>query len=242
MRFSTLRKRILVAGAAAVGLVLGGLAASGTAADKVQPISIADVKHDGPVDFEKEVLPILRRSCLACHNATEKESDLILETPQSILKGGGEGPSVVPGKPAESLLLQLAAHQKEPVMPPKGNDVKARNMTPEELGLIKLWIEQGAKGQVLGSTAPISWQSLPAGVNPIFAVAVTGDGQFAAAGRANQIFIYHVPSKREIGRLTDPRSCNRAFTRTRVSPIWISSNHWISIPPAICWRRAAIGK
>lgn len=204
MRFSTLRKRILVAGAAAVGLVLGGLAASGTAADKVQPISIADVKHDGPVDFEKEVLPILRRSCLACHNATEKESDLILETPQSILKGGGEGPSVVPGKPAESLLLQLAAHQKEPVMPPKGNDVKARNMTPEELGLIKLWIEQGAKGQVLGSSAPISWQSLPAGVNPIFAVAVTGDGQFAAAGRANQIFIYHVPSKREIGRLTDP--------------------------------------
>jgi WD40 repeat protein len=204
MRISIRNTRLVASVVAALGLVLGGSLGLSVADDKVQPISIADVKHEGPVDFEKEILPILRRSCLACHNATEKESDLSLETPQTILKGGGEGPAVVPGKPAESLLLQLAAHQKEPVMPPKGNDVKAKNMSPEELGLLKLWIEQGAKGEVLGASAPITWQPLPAGVNPIFAVAVTGDGQFAAAGRANQIFIYHVPSKREIGRLTDP--------------------------------------
>src|SRR5207249_10014879 len=74
----------------------------------------------------------------------------------------------------------------------------------EELGLIKLWIDQGAKGQVLGAAAPLVWQPLPAGVNPILSVAVSPDGQFAAAGRANQIFLYHVPSKREVGRLTDP--------------------------------------
>lgn len=183
---------------------LAGLAPLASAADKPKPLAIAEVKHEGPVDFEKEVLPILRRSCLACHNTSDKESDLILETPQTILKGGSEGPSVVPGKGAESLLLQLAAHQKEPVMPPAGNDVKAKNLTPEELGLLKLWIDQGAKGQVSGLNAPIVWQPLPQGVNPIFAVAVSNDGQYLAAGRANQIFLYHVPSKREIGRLTDP--------------------------------------
>ena len=41
--------------------------------------------------LRNEVLPILKKSCLACHNATQKESDLVLESPQSILKGGASG-------------------------------------------------------------------------------------------------------------------------------------------------------
>ena len=60
------------------------------------PIEIAEVKHEGDVDFEKEILPIFRRNCLACHSATEAQSDLVLESPQTILKGrqrraGGRG-------------------------------------------------------------------------------------------------------------------------------------------------------
>lgn len=50
---------------------------------------------------------------------------------------------------------------------------------------------------------PIAWQPLPEGLNPIYAVALTPDGQYAAAGRANQIFIYHVPSGELVTRLTD---------------------------------------
>ncbi|MEX2026388.1 MAG: c-type cytochrome domain-containing protein, partial [Pirellulaceae bacterium] len=174
-----------------------------------EPIAIAEVKHDGPVDFEKEILPIFRRNCLACHSATEAQSDLVLESPQTILKGGSEGPGVVANKSAESLLLKLAAHQKEPFMPPPDNDVKAKPLSPEELGLIKLWIDQGAAGEVKLAGGPISWQPLPPGVNPVFAVANSPDGQYAAAGRANQIFLYHVPSKRELGRLTDPSLIER---------------------------------
>ncbi|QDU25790.1 Chromosome partition protein Smc [Anatilimnocola aggregata] len=172
--------------------------------EALKPIEIAAVKHEGPVDFEKEILPIFRRNCLACHSATEAQSDLTLETPATILKGGSEGPSVVAGKSAESLLLKLAARQKEPVMPPPDNDVKAKPLTSQELGLIKLWIDEGAKGEVKSASANITWQPLPPGVNPIYAVALTSDGQYAAVARANQIFLYHIPSKRELGRLTDP--------------------------------------
>lgn len=175
------------------------------------PIEIANVNHPDPVDFEKEVLPIFRKNCLACHSTTEAESDLVLETPQQILKGGTSGPAAVAGKGLESLVVKLAAHQKDPVMPPADNDVKAKNLTPDELGLIKLWIDQGAKGEVKSVTANIVWQPLPAGVNPIFAVAISPDGQYAAAGRANQIFLYHVPSKRELGRLTDPSLLERGI-------------------------------
>src|SRR3990167_6476137 len=161
-------------------------------------IAIAEVTHEGDVDFEKEILPIFRRKCLACHNNTDAESDLVVETPQSILKGGSEGPSVVAGMSAESLLLKVAAKQMEPFMPPDDNDVGAKPLTPDELGLIKLWIDQGAKGEVSGSGGPVQWQSLPPGVNPIYSIAISPDGQYAAAGRANHIFMYHVGSKREV--------------------------------------------
>src|SRR6187551_1131557 len=129
----------------ALNFALSVMALSGVRPAFAQPIAIAEVKHDGDVDFEREILPIFRRNCLACHSATEAQSDLVLESPQTILKGGSEGPAAVAGKSAESLLLKLAAKQKEPHMPPPDNDVKAKALTPEELGLIKLWLDQGAK-------------------------------------------------------------------------------------------------
>lgn len=174
---------------------------------KRQAIPIAALKRTDPVDFEKEILPLLRTSCLACHNQTTTKGELILETPQTILKGGESGPAVVPGKSSDSLLLQLAAHQKRPIMPPKDNKAAAPDLKPEELALLKLWIDQGAKGDVRGP-ATIAWQPLPDGLNPIYAVALTADGQFAACGRANQIFVYHVPSGQLLTRLTDPALTN----------------------------------
>jgi WD40 repeat protein len=167
-------------------------------------IPIAQQKRVSAVDFEKEVLPILKQNCLACHNRTKAKGELTLETPADILKGGDSGPAVVPGRSEESLLLRLAAHQAKPRMPPRDNKVAASDLTPDELGLLKLWIDQGAKGEVHGS-GPIVWQELPAGLNPIYAVAITPDGQFAACGRANQIWIYHLPSRQLVTRLTDPQ-------------------------------------
>lgn len=170
----------------------------------VAAITVADVRHEGPVDFEKEILPILRRNCLACHSATDAEADLVLETPESILKGGETGPGAVAGRGAESLILKYAAHQADSVMPPEDNEVGAKNLSSEQLGLLRLWIDQGAKGEVTGSTAPIAWKSLPARVKPVYALDVSPHGKYVAAGRANQIWIHSVPSKRVLTRLVDP--------------------------------------
>src|SRR6267154_579498 len=115
---------------------------------KSAPIAITDLKREKPVDFEAEVLPVLRRNCIACHNSTKSENHLVLETPQTILKGGDTSPAVVPKKSGESLLLKAAAHLDDPTMPPPDNNVKAMPLSPDELGLIKLWIDQGAGGQV----------------------------------------------------------------------------------------------
>ena len=186
-------------------LVLAGAAPLAAAEDlKPASLAVAELKRDTPVDFEKEILPLLKNNCLACHNQTKAKADLVLETPATILKGGENGPAVVAGKSAESLIFKVATHQEKPFMPPKDNKVNAVEFTPAQLALLKLWIQQGAKGEVHG-VSPVVWLDQPPALDPIFAIALTQDGQFAAAGRGNRIDVYHVPSGRFITQLEDPK-------------------------------------
>lgn len=160
------------------------------------PIPIAESARTTPVDFDREVRPFLSDNCLSCHCQTTTKGGLNLETPELMLKGGDSGASIVPQKGSESLILQAAAHLDDDLaMPPKDNKAKAKNLTPEQLGLLKLWIDQGAKASPKTDRV-VQWQPLAESLGAIFAVAVTGDGQFAACARENRIFIYHVPSGR----------------------------------------------
>ncbi|MFN9720805.1 MAG: c-type cytochrome domain-containing protein, partial [Planctomycetota bacterium] len=177
-------------------------------------IPIADVQRSEPVMFEKDILPLLQRSCLACHSATEKQGDLILESPAAILKGGDSGPAIEAGKGAESLLLKVAAHQQEPVMPPADNDVNAPPLTSEELGLLRLWIDQGAKGTGrVTMLSPGKWQPVTPRFAPTLALSLTRDGQLLAASRGNQLDLYHVPSGQRVTRFSDPALSDAGSTQ-----------------------------
>ncbi|HEX8911142.1 MAG TPA: c-type cytochrome domain-containing protein, partial [Humisphaera sp.] len=90
-------------------LLAAFLPAAALAAD-AKPIAVAKLDRSTPVDFEKEVLPVLNASCLACHNKTKPKAGLVLETPADIRKGGDSGPAAVAGKPEDSLLIKSAAH------------------------------------------------------------------------------------------------------------------------------------
>ena len=168
------------------------------------PLQVNEIKRENDVDFEKEILPILRRSCLACHNAKVAESKFVAETPQLIVRGGSTGAAVIPGNAAESLLFKVASHQIEPIMPPEGNDAQAKDLSPDELGLIRVWIDQGAKGNVSSGNDSISWRTVPEGVQAIYAAAVSPDGDYAAAAQGAAVAILQVGSKREVDRLHDP--------------------------------------
>jgi WD40 repeat protein len=177
-------------------------------------LAVAELSRDTRVDFEKEILPALKNNCLACHNTTKAKGGLNLETPQLMLKGGDTGPAVVPGKSAESLVFKAAANlDPELTMPPKDNKANASNLAAEQLALLKLWIDQGAKGDVRTAT-PVNWLDKPPALDPIFAVALTRDGQFAACGRGNRIDVYHVPSSRLIARLADEKLAVAGLTNT----------------------------
>lgn len=175
-------------------------------AEEATPLAVAKPVRSDKVDFEKEILPLFNASCLACHNKTKPKGGLVLETPADIRKGGDGGPAVVPGKPADSVLLKAAAHaggdDVEP-MPPPGNKANAKDLTSEQLGLLSLWIEQGATGEVK-AVAPLTWRAVAPEVHPVYAVAVTPDGSLAAAGRANGIDVYDLRENKLLVRLGDP--------------------------------------
>ena len=114
-------------------------------ADELKPIAVEEIALGRPVEFERDVYPILEANCIACHNVTVSEGGLILESIDAILKGGGTGPAVVPEKPEESLLLTLASRGVEPVMPPMPNDRQAKELNPNQLGILRQWIIEGAK-------------------------------------------------------------------------------------------------
>ena len=61
-------------------------------------------------EFYQDVYPFLKANCISCHNKTTTKAGLNMETPELMIQGGDSGPSIVPGKSAESLLeLRKAA-------------------------------------------------------------------------------------------------------------------------------------
>lgn len=168
------------------------------------PLPVARVDREGPVVFETDILPILERKCLACHSASERRGDLVLETVEAMLEGGDTGPALVKGSAEKSLLVTLAAHRDDPFMPPQGNDVNATNLTAEELGLLVAWVDRGAKtsGRVLAAS-PQRWRTIAGQFVPASAVAVTPDAQYVAVARANRLLLHHAASGRFVAELSD---------------------------------------
>ncbi len=94
------------------------------AADPV-PAPPAKVDQAGIDFFEKKIRPVLTDHCANCHSADAEKNkklkgNLFLDTRDGLLKGGDTGPAIVPGKPAESLLLKSLHYGDELKMPPKG--------------------------------------------------------------------------------------------------------------------------
>jgi hypothetical protein len=92
------------------------------------------------VDYLRDVKPILKQRCYACHGALKQQSRLRLDTGDNIRKGGRHGPAIKPANPAGSLLLERVTDPDESSrMPPEG-----KPLTQKQIALLKAWIAQGA--------------------------------------------------------------------------------------------------
>src|SRR6478672_4374269 len=130
-----------------VAIFLTFLGAPALAADLPPPA-------DRRVEFARDVRPLLVKNCLACHGPDKQKGGLRLDRKADALKGGDDGAVIVPGKGAESPIVRLAAGvEADRVMPPKGE-----RLTKEQVGLLRAWIDQGAKWPDAGEAAdPADW-------------------------------------------------------------------------------------
>ena len=98
--------------------------------------STVSAQESGIKFFEKNIRPVLNTQCYSCHSSTSKDvkGGLSLDTRQGILNGGDSGPSVVPGKVDESLLIDYIESGDMPPDNPLSQDV---------INNFKQWIKMG---------------------------------------------------------------------------------------------------
>lgn len=103
---------------------------------------IAQTNGDMTV-YSAVIAPALKRSCLQCHNAGTANGGLDMSSLKSLMKGGEDGPVIVPGKPDESLMIKRVclAPDDPKSMPPAPKPP----LTPAELAVLRAWIASGAK-------------------------------------------------------------------------------------------------
>ena len=96
---------------------------------------------DEPVEFARDIKPILASRCTQCHGAEKQESGLRLDIGSGLAEGGNSGPAFVAGKAADSLMIQAVRGAADvSKMPPKGPA-----LSPGEIELLARWIDEGAK-------------------------------------------------------------------------------------------------
>jgi hypothetical protein len=109
-----------------INLALGLMAAAAAAA---------------PVDYSRDVKPVLSEHCYCCHGASQQKGGLRLDTAAFAMKGGERGPALKPGHSASSLMLQAArgTHGSIPRMP-----YKKPPLSETQIALLARWIDEGA--------------------------------------------------------------------------------------------------
>ena len=116
-------------------------------------LAAATARADDPAAaefFEKRVRPLLVERCQGCHGADKSKGDLRLDSRAAMLAGGGNGPAAVPGKPADSLIIDAVNYGDLVQMPPKSK------LDAAEIATLTKWVEMGAPWPGVDASNPVA--------------------------------------------------------------------------------------
>jgi len=109
------------------------------------------------VTYVADVLPILKNSCLNCHNPDKHKAGLDMTTYQALMQGSDSNKIVEPGNPGNSLIVKLISHTDEPAMPPKSD-----KLPDSQINVIRKWIEGYALETADSKAASMAKNNQPA--------------------------------------------------------------------------------
>jgi mono/diheme cytochrome c family protein len=138
---------ILVLSTGVMVLALAVHAAEKEKKTKVDVSKLPPASTRQGLTYANDIKAIFDKSCIKCHGAERPKAKLRLDSLQGALKGGEDGKVIEPGNSAESMLVHNIARigDEDDWMPPKDNKAKIPALTAEQVGLIRAWIDQGAK-------------------------------------------------------------------------------------------------
>ena len=158
-------------------------------------------QEETQVSYYRSVRPILQRNCSGCHFAGKLEGKLSVTSVSDLVKGGEAGPSVVAGKPDESVLIQYVTGD-DPEMPLNGDPLK-----PDQIAILRTWIAQGAVddtpesvGKTISAENPPVYKAPPV----ISSLDYSPDGKLIAVSGYHEVLVHTLdgsaPIRRLIGR------------------------------------------
>ena len=133
-------------------------------------VALVTIASADPVDFAREVRPILSQNCYACHgpDSEHREADLRLDTEEGMKAEYGGEQAVVPGDPAHSeMVRRIKSTSTKKHMPPADSGKK---LTAQQIAILENWIGQGAKWSEYWSFVPPVKAELPAVKDAAWAV------------------------------------------------------------------------
>ena len=128
-------------------LALSLVMAQGADKKAVDLSKIPPASSKAGVTYATDIKPIFDKSCIRCHGAEKPKARLRLDGLEAALKGGEDGKVILAGNSADSMLIHCVAHAGKPdtFMPPPRNKANLPPLTSDQIGLIRAWIDQGAK-------------------------------------------------------------------------------------------------
>ena len=111
-------------------------------ADEKTPAGESTSVAKAPVDYVKDVRPILRAKCAMCHNEAEPSGGLRLDAVTHVMKGGDSGPLLISGNSTDSRLIEAVLQTGDLKMPPPE---EGKPLESAQIEILRRWIDQGAK-------------------------------------------------------------------------------------------------
>ncbi|MBA4150621.1 MAG: hypothetical protein H0X66_21115 [Verrucomicrobia bacterium] len=117
------------------------------AAEKVDVSKLPPASDKKELTFDKDIKSMVEDSCLKCHGVEKPKSKYRVDSREAFIKGGdSEIAAVIAGKSAESPVIHMVADLIEEMeMPPIDKREKYVALTKEQIGILRAWIDQGAK-------------------------------------------------------------------------------------------------